>query len=247
MLLSEAIFEYLMFLKQNPTSKYTLKNYQFYLKKFLEFTGPKDLLQINLEDVNNYKNYLNTLIDQRTNETLKTSTKNYYLIALRSFINFYSTKNAVNLLPDEVELEKQPSRKVLLLDDDQIKLILKSPDVTSKEGLRDKLILELLYYTDLKAVDIIKLDRNSIKVGSLPEMNQEIIKTHEVYMLSRKDTFKPLFIRFQGVLDPFDEGEKMRLTERSIERIVKKHGQRAGIDNVTPQLIHTSTKITEIS
>jgi site-specific recombinase XerD len=45
----------------------------------------------------------------------------------------------------------------------------------------------------------------------------------------RKDAFNPLFIRFQGRQDPEKGGEKMRLTPRSIQRIVEKYIKKANI------------------
>ena len=45
----------------------------------------------------------------------------------------------------------------------------------------------------------------------------------EKYLETRKmDGFKPLFIRYQGHIEIKNDGEKMRLTSRSIERIVEK-------------------------
>jgi site-specific recombinase XerD len=43
------------------------------------------------------------------------------------------------------------------------------------------------------------------------------------YLKERKDNFKPLFIRYSGKITEENNGEKMRLTARSIERIVKKY------------------------
>jgi site-specific recombinase XerD len=43
------------------------------------------------------------------------------------------------------------------------------------------------------------------------------------YLMARNDNYKPLFIRYSGAINETDNGEKMRLTPRSIERIVKKY------------------------
>ena len=60
----------------------------------------------------------------------------------------------------------------------------------------------------------------------------------EKYLNHRTDTFKPLFIRFQGTKDPTEDGEKMRLTTRSIERIVKKYVSESGIPiSATPHTL----------
>jgi site-specific recombinase XerD len=48
-------------------------------------------------------------------------------------------------------------------------------------------------------------------------------------MDKREDIFKPLFIRYSGKVMEENGGEKMRLTVRSVERIVKKYVRKARI------------------
>ena len=43
------------------------------------------------------------------------------------------------------------------------------------------------------------------------------------YLAARTDAFKPLFIRYSGAVNEADHGEKMRLTARSVERVIKKY------------------------
>ena len=49
------------------------------------------------------------------------------------------------------------------------------------------------------------------------------------YLAVRKDAFKPLFIRYSGERSEEKEGEKMRLTARSIQLIVRKYSKKAGL------------------
>jgi site-specific recombinase XerD len=49
------------------------------------------------------------------------------------------------------------------------------------------------------------------------------------YLKTRQDDFKPLFIRYTKGIDATKKGEKMRLTSRSIERVVEKYVQKAGL------------------
>ena len=61
------------------------------------------------------------------------------------------------------------------------------------------------------------------------------------YLAVRKDGFKPLFIRYSGRVVEDDGGEKMRLTARSVERIVKKyvHMARLPVDATVHTLRHS--------
>jgi site-specific recombinase XerD len=49
------------------------------------------------------------------------------------------------------------------------------------------------------------------------------------YLQSRRDHFNPLFIRYSGAIATEKNGEKMRLTARSIQRIVTKYAGRCGL------------------
>ena len=51
----------------------------------------------------------------------------------------------------------------------------------------------------------------------------------------RQDDWRPLLIRFKGKLNEANQGEKMRLTPRSIQRIVTKYVRKAKIPvKITP-------------
>ena len=61
------------------------------------------------------------------------------------------------------------------------------------------------------------------------------------YLAERKDIFKPLFIRYSGAIIPENNGEKMRLTARSVERLVKKYvrSSRIPVDATVHTLRHS--------
>jgi site-specific recombinase XerD len=43
------------------------------------------------------------------------------------------------------------------------------------------------------------------------------------YLKARKDKFKPLFIRHKGKVESVNKGERMRLSARSVQRMIKKY------------------------
>lgn len=251
MLLQSAIDKYLASLN-NSNSQHTARNYSRYLKRFLDFTGNIDIQKLELQLINKYHDFLNVWTDPENGKSLKPATKNYYLIALRSFINFLKNTESINVSPNDIFLESQEPKRVQVLDQEQLEIILKAPDMTDKEGLRDKLILEILSNTGLKVSELVTLNTDSLNIQNLEiiliidgkvrliKLPESVPPIFNAYMIARKDTFTPLFIRFQGIVDSNDNGEKMRLSERSIERIVQKYGKKAGIDNVTPQMLRNS-------
>jgi len=61
------------------------------------------------------------------------------------------------------------------------------------------------------------------------------------YLEARKDKFKPLFIRHKGRIDGVKDGEKMRLTPRSIQRILKKYSRKIKLPiDATPHILRHS-------
>lgn len=251
MLLKTAIDEYLNSLN-NANSKHTNRNYARYLKRLLDFTGNIDISNLNLELTNKYHEFLNIWTDPENGKSLKAATKNYYLIALRSLISYLSHKQSLNVYSEDIFLEQQEQKKIQILDVEQLEIVLKAPNLTAKAGLRDKLLLEILANTGLKVSEAAALNKEhlnleTMQIGLFINGKKRLVKLSETarsifsaYLIARKDAFKPLFIRLQGVSDPNENGEKMRLSERSIERIVQKYGKKAGVDNLTPQILRGS-------
>jgi site-specific recombinase XerD len=61
------------------------------------------------------------------------------------------------------------------------------------------------------------------------------------YLKTRKDDFAPLFIHYGGLNEDLENGEYMRLTPRSVQRIIKKYAKLAGIvKDVTPHVLRHS-------
>jgi site-specific recombinase XerD len=79
---------------------------------------------------------------------------------------------------------------------------------------------------------------NKIRVVFLSDTAAEWI---ERYLKSRRDHFKPLFIRYSGAVKTENNGEKMRLTARSIQNIVAKYAKRSGLPiEATPHTLRHS-------
>lgn len=225
MILSVLITDFLEYLElERNVSQLTIKNYDYYLKRFLEFAKDIEPKHIDLQLIRRYKLFL-------SGKPLKKVTQNYFLIALRSFLRFLAKVKVKTLPPEKVELRDQDPRPLKILDDTNLKQLLEAPDTTKKDGIRDKAILETIFSTGLRVSELVSLNRDTINSG----------RWLEKYLNIRKDTFKPLFIRFQGKVDPTNNGEAMRLTSRSIERVVEKYVKKLGLSvKATPHTLRHS-------
>jgi integrase/recombinase XerD len=259
MSLESLIAEFLEYLEiQKGFSPLTIREYRHYLTRFHNWltenssaTRPED---INLELVRKYRLYLAHL-HGRDGLTLQRVTQSYHIVALRAFLRYLLVQRDIpTLSPDKIELPKQGSRSVAFLNAEQVERLLNSPKISNNAGLRDKTILETLFSTGLRVSELVKLNRdqidlerkefgvkgkgNKLRVVFLSDTAAQWI---ERYLQARKDYFKPLFIRYSGKVATQKNGEEMRLTARSIERIVAKYAQRSGLPiDVTPHTLRHS-------
>lgn len=244
----------------------TVRNYDHYLTRFLDYTkakNPKDISDSMLRD---YRLWLNRQEARRTKgmsaTTIKKRTQNYYLIALRAFLK-YLAKRGVEAIPGErIELAKVPERSLDLITIEELGRLFSAPDTTTLRGLRDRAIFEMLFSTGLRVSELcslprdlnLKLDEFSVRGKGekvrVVFLSDDAKKWLRAYLDKRKDMDDSLFIQILGskkdgsVRSPkLAQGKKetLRLTSRSIERIVKFYAIKAGISRkVTPHVIRHS-------
>lgn len=255
MTLSSLITDFLEYLEiERNTSQKTIQNYDHYLKRFLEFSGDIKPSEINSGLIRKYRLFLNRWIDPRTKEPLKRVTQNYFMIALRAFLRYLSKQGIESLSAEQIELGESDASPIKVLDDDSLKRLLDAPDASSLNGLRDRALLETLFSTGLRVAELTGLNRDSINleraefavIGKGQKervvfLSDSAIHWLDAFLKNRKDSFEPLFIRFQGKVDLAPGGEGMRLTPRSIERIVEKYVKAVGLSvKATPHTLRHS-------
>lgn len=255
MLLSAFITNFLEYLElERNASQLTIRNYDHYMRRFLEFAKDIEPKDIDLNLVRKYRLYLSRWLDPKTEKPLKRVTQNYFMIALRTFLRYLAKSDIETLSPEKVELGDSDARPLKVLDETQLKSLLEAPDTTDKSGLRDRAILETLFSTGLRVSELAALNRDTINLtrrefGIVGKGGKERVvfisdsacDALERYLEARQDAFAPLFIRFQGRVNPDNKGEAMRLTPRSIERIVEKYVKKLGISvKATPHTLRHS-------
>ena len=243
MRISALITDFLEYLElEKNSSQKTIRNYDHYLRRFWDFAGDVEPGTIDLAMIRRYRLYLSRYVDPNTGKTLKRKTQNYFMIALRSFLRYLARQDVQTLSAEKVELGEQDASPLKVLDDKSLQQLLDSPDLSDESGLRDKTILELLFSTGLRVSELAALNRDQVNLerrefGVIGKGNKErvVFLTDSAaqwlgtYLSTRHDEYKPLFIRYQGRTDSSEHGEKMRLTTRSIERIVEKYVKQCGL------------------
>lgn len=244
--LPQLIDNFLEYLEiEKNCSKLTIRDYKHYLKVFNDWfssTLPgKTIEDLDLSIVRKYRVYLANKVDEK-GLTLKRVTQNYYVIALRSCLRFLIKNDYKTLEPSKIDLPKTESRSLKFLERSHIEQLVTAPDTSKEEGVRDRSILELLFSTGLRVSELTKLNRDQInfdrkEFGVIGKggrarvvfVSDRATEWTKRYLEMRQDRFKPLFIRYSGAVTEEDGGEKMRLTPRSIQRIVKRYVRAARI------------------
>ncbi len=226
-------------------SKLTIRDYKHYLEVFNNWftsTQPsKTIENLDLPTIRKYRVFLANRVDKK-GLTLKRVTQNYYVIALRSFLRFLIKNDFKTLEPSKIDLPKTESRSLKFLEKDQVDRLVTSADTSKEEGIRDRTIMELLFSTGLRVSELVKLNHEQLNLdrrefgvigkggrGRLVFISDRAADWIKRYLDARGDNFKPLFIRYSGRVIEEDGGERMRLTARSVERLVKKYVQKARI------------------
>jgi len=231
------------------------ENYSRFLKKFIVWLennhlSPLKPHQLDSEHIWQYRVFLSR------QQSLKKSTQNYYLIALRSFLNYFANRDILSLPAEKVKLAKdKKDKKVHFLNLEQVNKLLSMPDINKKSGLRDRAILETFFSTGLRIAELVSLNRDQIEIkDSTQDLEIGIVGKGEhnrtIYFSSRaiewlkkylktrvndKDK-KALFINFRT-----GRSSNRRLTARSIEKIIKRYALMAGLPfNTTPHTLRHS-------
>ncbi|MDP2736592.1 MAG: tyrosine-type recombinase/integrase [bacterium] len=243
-------------------SSKTQENYKRFLNKFfnwLKTNGLEELKpqKLTTDHIWQYRVYLSRHANPKTKKLLKKSTQNYYLIALRSLLEFFIEKKIASLSPTQIKLAKDKSDKeIKFLNLEQMEKLLLAPDTEKIIGLRDRAILECLFSTGLRVAELVSLNREQIKIKNNTK-NLEIsvvgkgdkIRTVyfsersaswlKKYLDKRADFDEALFINYKRGAAGKDIPR--RLTTKSIEDIVKKYIKIAGLPVMaTPHTIRHS-------
>ncbi|MBN2094235.1 MAG: tyrosine-type recombinase/integrase [Candidatus Zambryskibacteria bacterium] len=227
----------------------TVENYNHYLTVFLEYTKLKDPAEITDNVVREFRLWLNRQpVGLGKPGTLSRKTQNYYLIAIRAFLKYLTKQEIKTLPPERIELAKIPERSLDLITDTELERLFEAPDGDDVKALRDRAILHLLFSTGLRVSELCSLDRDidlnddeySIrgKGGKVRVVffSEEAKKAVNDYLDKRKDLDDCLFAQISRNIKP---GQKsLRMSSRSIARIIKYYATKAGISKkVTPHVI----------
>ena len=248
--MKEAIDRFLEYCELDKNlSDRTIKMYAYYLHFFEDWlikeNGKKEIQveEINEETVRYFRLYLSRNYKNEFKGELKKQTQNYFLVALRSLFRYLIKSKKKVMSPEMIELGKRKDRQVKFLKEEELQRLFESVKGEDEPSLRDKAILEVLFSTGLRVSELAGLDRDQVNlktgefgvIGKGGKARVVFLSTRAIdalrkYLAKRTDPYNPLFLRYSGPTPDADlTDEKLRLSVRSIQRMINKYSKKANI------------------
>jgi site-specific recombinase XerD len=261
--MKEYLEKFLIYLEiEKGSSPNTVRNYGFWIKRFIELSGVESPADINLENVQKFRVSLSRVIDKRTGMPLSKHTQDLHIRALRSFLR-YLIKNDHSTLPAEkIDSIKLPERHTSFLSAEEVSGMISAIDISSFEGLRDRAIVFTFFSCGLRISELAMLKTNQVNLKSnefevlgkggrrrtvfLTETTSLVI---EEYLKLREDRNPFLFVRNSKRRKPGnrfytynpDTEPVTHLSRQQITNIIRKDAKKAGIGKrVTPHSLRHS-------
>lgn len=229
-------------LNQKNYSKNTIKSYKKDISQFISFLKEEKIGDF--EKVG-YDDFIKFISKLKSSE-FKEKSIGRKIAAIKSFYRFLTLRKYIKKNPALlIKSPKIPERLPNFLTYNEVLKILEIPPRDNWQYLRDRAIIELLYSTGIRVGELVNLKIEDINFA------EEVIK---VKGKGRKERIVPVGKFALDCLIEYIErrpnkGEKFvflnkygkKLTERSVERIIKKYSIIAGINKkVTPHTLrHT--------
>ena len=210
-------------LKIRGFSPLTVRNYCFFVEKFLNRTGKK-VEELNEDDV---KEYIGELFDNKS--------KNTIMLALASLKFFY--KEILKKEFSQIKIPKKDKKLPEVLTKDEVKRLIESAD-----NVKSRLIISLLYSSGLRVSELVNLKIDELdfdeKTGWVRKgkgskdriftISNNLAEELKEYLNERKDN-KYIFSKDKA------------LSTRNIQKIIKGTRERANINKkVTPHTLRHS-------
>lgn len=227
------IDNFLLYLKnEKGFSDYTIKNYDIDLEDFNRYSNNR---KVNIDLI---REYLKELYKRK----YKSRTISRKVSALKSYFKYLESEGIIDDNP--MSLISNPKIEKNLpnyLNYNDLDKLLNYPDISKKEGLRDALILEMLYSSGCRVSELA-----NIKVKDINFKERKIIilgkgnKERFVYYGSKCENLLNKYLKdSREYLFTNKHGNK--LNERTIRKIVDDTSRKAGLEvHVTPHTLrHT--------
>ncbi len=216
-------------------SENTIKSYKKDLEQFLEFIVGHELIE-NIGEVEElslrgFVLYLGTINISKRSISRKLSTLRTFFKYLKE--NEVIDKNPIILLNNPSFVSKFPT----LLKKEELDELRSVIDVTKTNGIRDRLIIELLYSSGIRAGELLSLGENivdleeqEIKIVGNSSRTVFFSQTAKKYLKEYLNAKKEKYGEKYNSDIIFVNGSGTRLSDRSLRRIIDRYAKKAMLE-----------------
>ncbi|MBQ9011757.1 MAG: tyrosine recombinase XerC [Bacilli bacterium] len=219
-------------------SKHTIINYKDDLENYYAFTKK---IQVSLKDIREYQKYL---YDQK----FSTASISRKISCLKSFYKYLQSEgkikeNPMTLISNPKKEKKLPN----FLNYEDTEKLLNTPDLSTPEGQKEALVMEMLYSTGLRVSELI-----NIKIDDINYSERSILilgkgnKERYVYYGSKCENLLRLYTnegrkKLKDSIYLFQNKHGRQINDRTIRKIIETNALKAGLKmHVTPHTLrHT--------
>jgi integrase/recombinase XerC len=246
--MQEVFNKYLNYLQvERNASPYTVRNYTTDLLGFVQFLKEREidsLQEVDKSVLRDYLSYLMKLGYVRASIARKLS-------AIRSFYRYLLREEFIATNPLATTASpKLDKRLPSFLTIKEMERLLEAPDLTTPQGQRDRAFLELLYASGLRVSELanlnleqITLDTREIRVWGKGAKERMVLmgKPAARALLAYLAKGRPALLGTRKTNAVFLNRSGGRLTERSVQSILKGYADQVGLDRrVHPHMLrHT--------
>ena len=228
--------KFLFFIQNRGFSLHTYNSYEKDLKDFIAYFNNKKLKDITVGDI---RFYIRSLYDRK----YKVATIARHISTLKSFYKYLESENIISFNPMILVSNPKKDKKLPnYLNYEDLEKLLNTPDINNKWGLRDALILEMLYSTGIRVSELVNIkikdiDFNARKILVFGKGRKERI----VFYGSNCADLLEKYLQKQHENYLFTNTKGNRLNERTVRQIVSDTALKAHINvKVTPHTLrHT--------
>ncbi|GAB5412226.1 MAG: tyrosine recombinase XerC [Chlamydiales bacterium] len=249
--LNQASGEYLQMLQAvKDASHHTLRNYEIDLEKFMAtLPSTTSLSEVTSRQVRNF-------LMEMTMDGLAKRTIHRRLSSLRSFFKYCLVQGWIKKSPmEEIGSPKLDKPLPKSVSYKEVERLFAQPDTKEILGFRDRVILELFYSSGLRLSELVGLNRDDCDLKSCRLRIRGKGKKERIVPMT-KTAAKWIEEYLEHPLRFVDEKERKaerdpqaiflnkwgkRLSDRSVERLVKQYLQQSGLaEKITPHTIRHS-------